>query len=131
MKAMKRVEDLTRDDILARKKTGRHDLASLSFGKKVLIVEWMREELAPFIAMRTKRREDAAVAARQAPAIPDVTRIKSVAVPTLFVWGRDDRAEDVQTATRFQQDIAGAQLVVIDDASHAVHEEKPESQSPR
>lgn len=68
MKAMKRIEDLTRDDIVARKKEGRHELARLSFGKKVLIVERMREELAPFRAMRTKRREDAAVAAMQTPA---------------------------------------------------------------
>ena len=60
-------------------------------------------------------------------AIPDVSRIKSVAVPTLIVWGRDDRVVDVRTATRFQQDIAGSQLVVIDDAGHAVHEEKPDA----
>lgn len=60
-------------------------------------------------------------------AIPDVSRIKSVAVPTLIVWGRDDRAVEVRTATRFQQDIAGSQLVVIDDAGHAVHEEKPDA----
>jgi 4,5:9,10-diseco-3-hydroxy-5,9,17-trioxoandrosta-1(10),2-diene-4-oate hydrolase len=58
-------------------------------------------------------------------AIPDVTRIKTVAVPTLIVWGRNDRIADVRTATRFQQDIAGSQLVVIDDAGHMVHEEKP------
>jgi pimeloyl-ACP methyl ester carboxylesterase len=58
-------------------------------------------------------------------AIPDVTRIKSVAVPTLIVWGRNDRIVDVRTAMRFQQDIAGSQLVVIDDAGHMVHEEKP------
>jgi pimeloyl-ACP methyl ester carboxylesterase len=60
-------------------------------------------------------------------AIPDVTRIKSVAVPTLIVWGREDRAVDVRTAARFQQDIAGSQLVVIDDAGHVVHEEKPDA----
>jgi 4,5:9,10-diseco-3-hydroxy-5,9,17-trioxoandrosta-1(10),2-diene-4-oate hydrolase len=60
-------------------------------------------------------------------AIPDVTRIKSVAAPTLIVWGRNDRIVDVRTATRFQQDIAGAQLVVIDDAGHMVHEEKPDA----
>jgi hypothetical protein len=65
---MKRIEDLTRDDILARKKEGRHELARLSFGEKVLIVERMREELAPFSAMRAKRRENAAVAAGQTPA---------------------------------------------------------------
>src|SRR5271165_6067831 len=32
-------------------------------------------------------------------AIPDVTRIKSVAVPTLIVWGREDRIVDVRNAT--------------------------------
>ncbi len=60
-------------------------------------------------------------------AIPDVTRIKSVAAPTLIIWGRDDRIVDVRTATRFQQDIAGSQLLVIDDAGHSVHMEKPDA----
>jgi pimeloyl-ACP methyl ester carboxylesterase len=60
-------------------------------------------------------------------AIPDVTRIKSVAVPTLIVWGREDGVVDVRTAARFHQDIAGSQLIVIDDAGHMVHEEKPEA----
>ena len=60
-------------------------------------------------------------------AIPDVTRIKSVAVPTLIVWGRNDRIVHVRTASRFQQDIAGSQLVIIDDAGHAPHEEKPDA----
>ena len=60
-------------------------------------------------------------------AIPAVTRIRSVAVPTLIVWGRNDRIVNVRTASRFQQDIAGWQLVVIDDAGHAVHEEKPDA----
>jgi pimeloyl-ACP methyl ester carboxylesterase len=60
-------------------------------------------------------------------AIPDVSRIKSVTAPTLIIWGRDDRVVDVRTASRFRQDIAGSQLVVIDDAGHMVHEEKPEA----
>jgi len=60
-------------------------------------------------------------------AFPDVNRIKSVAVPTLVVWGREDRIANVQTAERFHQDIAGSQLVVIDDVGHMVHEEKPDA----
>jgi pimeloyl-ACP methyl ester carboxylesterase len=59
-------------------------------------------------------------------AVPDVNRIKSVAVPTLIVWGREDRIVDVRTAARFHQDIAGSRLVVIDDAGHMVHEERPD-----
>lgn len=60
-------------------------------------------------------------------ALPDVNRIKSVAVPTLIVWAREDRIVDVQTAAHFYQDIAGSRLVVIQDAGHMVHEEKPEA----
>jgi pimeloyl-ACP methyl ester carboxylesterase len=60
-------------------------------------------------------------------AIPVVSRIKSVAVPTLIVWGREDRIVDVRTAARFEHDIARSQLVVIDDAGHQVHEENPDA----
>jgi pimeloyl-ACP methyl ester carboxylesterase len=60
-------------------------------------------------------------------AIPDVNRIKSVAAPTLIVWGVNDRIVNVRTATRFRQDIAGSRLIVIDDAGHMVHEEKPDT----
>jgi pimeloyl-ACP methyl ester carboxylesterase len=60
-------------------------------------------------------------------AIPDVTRIKSVTTPTLIIWGRDDRVAGFRIASRFRQDIAGSQLVVIDDVGHMVHEEKPDA----
>ncbi len=59
-------------------------------------------------------------------ALPEVNRIKSVAVPTLIVWGREDKAVEVQTATRFHNDIAGSQVVVVDNAGHMVHEENPD-----
>ena len=48
-------------------------------------------------------------------------------MPILIVWGRDDRIVDVRNATLFQHDIAESQLVVIDDAGHSVHEEKPDA----
>jgi 4,5:9,10-diseco-3-hydroxy-5,9,17-trioxoandrosta-1(10),2-diene-4-oate hydrolase len=60
-------------------------------------------------------------------AVPDMTRIKSVAVPTLILWGREDRAVDVRNAARFKDDIVGSQLVIIDEAGHMVHEEKPDA----
>jgi 4,5:9,10-diseco-3-hydroxy-5,9,17-trioxoandrosta-1(10),2-diene-4-oate hydrolase len=60
-------------------------------------------------------------------ALPDVDRIKSVAVPTLIIWGREDKVVGVETASRFHEDIAGSQLVIIDDAGHMVHQEKPDA----
>ena len=58
-------------------------------------------------------------------ALPDVQRIRSVAAPTLILWGRHDRVVDVRTATLFQHDIPESKLVVIENAGHNVHEEQP------
>jgi 4,5:9,10-diseco-3-hydroxy-5,9,17-trioxoandrosta-1(10),2-diene-4-oate hydrolase len=60
-------------------------------------------------------------------ALPDPARIKSVCVPTLIVWGREDGVVSPQMATRFQGDIAGSQLVVVDGGGHCVHEEQPDA----
>jgi pimeloyl-ACP methyl ester carboxylesterase len=60
-------------------------------------------------------------------ALPDKRHIKSVAAPTLIVWGREDKIVDVRTAVRFHQDVAGSRLVVIDGAGHMTHEEKPDA----
>lgn len=54
----KQIADLTIQDIIARKSEARRDLARLSFGQKVIIVEQMRERLAPFNAMRLRRQQN-------------------------------------------------------------------------
>ena len=43
-------------DILVRKKAGRRNLARLSFGEKIALVEELRERLAPFKRARESRR---------------------------------------------------------------------------
>ena len=60
-------------------------------------------------------------------ALPDPGRIHSVAVPTLIVWGDDDRIVSVNMAYRFRQDIEDAALAIIDKAGHMVHEEQPDA----
>lgn len=57
-KDVKRTAYLTTGDILARKKERRHELASLFFGRKVLIVKVVGKEIALIRAMRTKWREN-------------------------------------------------------------------------
>jgi len=43
-------------DILARKKANRRDLARLSFGEKIALVEALRERLAPLKRAREAKR---------------------------------------------------------------------------
>ncbi|HET6149722.1 MAG TPA: alpha/beta hydrolase [Polyangia bacterium] len=59
------------------------------------------------------------------PAIDDSALIKTIARPTLILWGARDRVIDAISAPRFARDIAGSQLVVYDDLGHIPMEEDP------
>jgi haloalkane dehalogenase len=50
-------------------------------------------------------------------------------VPALVVWGAEDRFSSVKMARRFHEEIAGSELVVLDDAGHFVWEDEPEATS--
>ncbi|HZN06533.1 MAG TPA: alpha/beta hydrolase [Pyrinomonadaceae bacterium] len=51
--------------------------------------------------------------------------VKTIKRPTLLVWGREDGLTPLSDAERFKKDIAGSQLVVIDQCGHAPNLEKP------
>lgn len=53
-------------------------------------------------------------------------RVAALEVPTLIVWGADDRFASVQMAHRFNHEIPGSELVIFDDAGHFVWEDEPE-----
>jgi haloalkane dehalogenase len=47
-------------------------------------------------------------------------------VPTLVLWGANDAFAPVAGAHRFEREIPGAELVVLDDAGHFLMEDDPE-----
>jgi len=53
-------------------------------------------------------------------------RIKSLALPTLLLWGGRDRLVPPASAQRFAADIRGARLIVFDSLGHVPQEEDPE-----
>jgi pimeloyl-ACP methyl ester carboxylesterase len=55
---------------------------------------------------------------------PVVARLSRIAVPSLVVWGHDDRLAPVQHAQRLAHEISGAKLEIL-DAGHSPHEEAP------
>uniref|UniRef100_UPI0035696E42 alpha/beta fold hydrolase n=1 Tax=Polaromonas sp. TaxID=1869339 RepID=UPI0035696E42 len=55
----------------------------------------------------------------------DVAGLKTMAVPTLILWGGQDRLIPLEFGQRFARDIAGSRLVVFDDLGHVPHEEDP------
>jgi len=52
-------------------------------------------------------------------------RIATLKVPTLILWGRQDRLIPPDNAQRFATDIVGSQLVMFDSLGHVPHEEDP------
>lgn len=52
-------------------------------------------------------------------------RIRELALPTLVLWGAQDRLIPVLSGQRFASDIAGARLVVFDGLGHLPHQEDP------
>lgn len=77
------------------------------------------------LALREGNRRALAERFRQAAFGDTATRISEVAVPTLVLWGREDRLNPLDFAERFHRDIRGSRLVVYDGLGHVPHEEDP------
>jgi pimeloyl-ACP methyl ester carboxylesterase len=54
-----------------------------------------------------------------------VSRIASISIPTLILWGEHDAAIDVRNAYRFHEDIKGSELIVLPQCGHIPQEERP------
>jgi pimeloyl-ACP methyl ester carboxylesterase len=52
---------------------------------------------------------------------------RHIRVPTLIVWGAQDRLIPSSNAARIQAKISGSCLVVIPDAGHLPQRERPEA----
>ncbi len=55
----------------------------------------------------------------------DAPRIKQLKLPTLVLWGREDRLIPLTNAEDFGRDIAGSKVVVFPGLGHVPHEEDP------
>jgi pimeloyl-ACP methyl ester carboxylesterase len=58
------------------------------------------------------------------PALPAM--LAKINVPTLIVWGSQDRVIPLECASVFEQSIPGATVRIVDDCGHFAHLEKPD-----
>lgn len=56
----------------------------------------------------------------------EIPIIRSIGVPTLIIWGENDRVIPLSFAHRFKADIPKAKLVIVKNAGHAPQEENPQ-----
>lgn len=71
---------------------------------------------------------DAALARYRAPTVDAgmIARLNEIKVPTLLLWGRDDKVFPLETSSEFLAAIPDSQLVVYDPCGHFPMEEFPE-----
>jgi pimeloyl-ACP methyl ester carboxylesterase len=53
-------------------------------------------------------------------------RLADLGVPSLIVWGADDRFASVKMAHRFRDELPGSELLVVEGAGHFVWEDAPQ-----
>jgi pimeloyl-ACP methyl ester carboxylesterase len=75
------------------------------------------------LALREGNRHALGLRLQQLEPGAAVERLKTIAVPTLVLWGGRDRLIPPATAQQFVHDIRGARLVVFDDLGHVPQEE--------
>ena len=57
--------------------------------------------------------------------VPYEGRLAQLGLPTLIVWGAEDRFASVKMAQRFHHEIAGSELEIFPSAGHFVWEDEP------
>lgn len=55
----------------------------------------------------------------------DTESLKTLKIPSLVIWGAQDRLIPLDNAKQFMRDVPNARLVVFDDLGHVPHEEDP------
>jgi pimeloyl-ACP methyl ester carboxylesterase len=92
------------------------------------ITEEQIEEYAGYVRHRENRRAigqvaraiDTGTLSRYAPLL------KSIALPCLLIWGREDRVIPAESGRRLQRDLPNAQFVAIERCGHLPQEERPD-----
>ena len=83
-----------------------------------------RRRLVPLTVPGTRRAALAAIRSDRDRYLGLEARVR---VPTLIVWGREDRLLPVSDGERLRARIPGSRLVVLPDAGHLPQREQPEA----
>ena len=54
-----------------------------------------------------------------------IPQYKTIRVPTLIIWGREDEVVPLENARNFQRDIPDSELVILPKCGHIPQEEEP------
>ena len=60
------------------------------------------------------------------PRYNTLRRLGKIKAPTLVIWGRDDKTNDVEMGEATAAGIPGSKLIIFEDTGHGVPTERPD-----
>src|SRR5258705_5093781 len=100
-------------------------MEEISYDPTLVTPEWVESIRRVVTTRRTALR--VLQVARAAKRHNVEERLSQIRVPTLLVWGKDDRITPTDVAERFHAGIGGSQLVYLPNFGHAPMLERPEA----
>ena len=100
-------------------------LASVFYDKKIVTDDVARQAFTDRLRNNDGYTIERTLAGFARPQFED-DKLKAIHVPTLVVWGRNDKLVPVEDAKRFGRGIPGAKVVVFEQCGHVPQIEKPE-----
>lgn len=95
-----------------------------AYADKKMVTDTLTERYHDLILRAGNRR--AALSLFKNPMRADTATISGIKIPTLIIWGKEDQLISYEQAYRFQRDIQGSRLVMLDHIGHVPMEEAPD-----
>lgn len=95
-----------------------------AYADKKMVTDALTERYHDLILRAGNRR--AALSLFKNPMRADTSAISGIKTPTLIIWGKEDQLISYEQAYRFQRDIQGSRLVMLDHIGHVPMEEAPD-----
>jgi len=103
----------------------RERMEEIFYDPSLVTPEWVESTRRIVTTRRTALRVLRTARAAKHHNVED--RLSQISVPTLLVWGKDDRITPTDVAERFHVRIRGSQLVYLPNCGHAPMLERPEA----
>lgn len=91
---------------------------------KSLVTDELTQRYHELILRSGNRR--AALSLFKNPMRADTALISGIKIPTLIIWGKEDQLISYKQAYKFQRDIQGSQLLMLEHVGHVPMEEAPD-----
>ncbi|ALC91650.1 hydrolase [Bacillus sp. FJAT-18017] len=107
-----------------RRKDVKHHLSNVFFDQTLINDELIQEFGKPLAEKGFYQALIRLLRHREGDLLPQ--QLKEIKVPTLLIWGEEDRVVPVEVGKRLVRDLPDAQLITVEKTGHLITEERPD-----